>query len=90
MVTAEIGHHKWQRRHEPAAFLEQVLAFVDGFPGQFELGVLQITQPAVDKFGGTAGCARGKVALLEQDCFQPGAGGLAQDSHTGDAPSNNN
>jgi len=89
MIAAEIGHHEGQRRDQSAAFLEQVLAFVDGFPGQFYLGVLEITKAAMDQLGGTAGCARCKVTLLEQDCFQPGARRLAQDSCAGDAAANN-
>ena len=85
LIAAEVGHHERQGRDQPAAFLEQMLALVDGFPGQFDLGVLEIAQPAVDEFGGTAGSTRGKVALLEQDGFQPGTCRLAQDARAGDA-----
>jgi len=54
---------------------QQAVALLKSFADQAEVELREIAQSAVDKFGGSTGCARGEVCLFYQaDPVPPGRG----------------
>ncbi len=72
------------------AFAEQTLALAHRLADQVEFAVFEVAQAAVNDPGRTAGDARGKIVLLDQESALSGARTLACDSHAIDATADHN
>ena len=68
---------------------QQNFPFPEGFAHQRKFQVLQVAQPTVNEASGPTGSTATKVPFLDQEGFQSPQCGIARDSSSIDAPSNN-
>jgi hypothetical protein len=82
------SQHELKRPYQVWAFAQQPLALPQRLTNQPEFAMLQISQPAVDNPRGTAGRARRKIILLEQQRPRSGACALTRNGNAVNAAAN--